>query len=85
MAEKYENFQQIRSWLRMSPFRPFEVILVDGRRYEVQHPENMLLPANPRESLIAILNKSGSIEMFNSLVISVVRPIAPRTKRRKAS
>jgi hypothetical protein len=85
MAEKYENFQQMRAWLRATPFRPFEVTLVDGKHYEVQHPENMLIPANPRDSFIGVLNKAGSIELFNALVVSSVRVIPSRGKRRKAS
>jgi hypothetical protein len=50
----------------------------------VQHPENMLIPANPRDSFIGVLNKAGSIELFNALVISNVRVIPSRGKRRKA-
>lgn len=84
MAEKYENFQLLRVWLRQSPFHAFEVVLVDGRKYAIQHPENLMLPRNPRESLIAVQNARGDIELFNALVISAVRPLSRRGKRRKA-
>ena len=35
--------QQIRELLRATPFVPFTVIMSNGSRHEVRHPENALL------------------------------------------
>jgi hypothetical protein len=26
-------------WLRASPFRPFRIVLVDGKTYDIRHPD----------------------------------------------
>ena len=39
-----ENFDQtLRAFTKRSPFRPFTVALVNGDRFEVDHPEALLV------------------------------------------
>ncbi|MDZ4851623.1 MAG: hypothetical protein SGI77_20225 [Pirellulaceae bacterium] len=37
------NEQSMRHFLNVMPFEPFVVVLSSGQRYEVRHPENVLL------------------------------------------
>jgi hypothetical protein len=41
----------IRDAMRASPFRPFDIKLVDGSRYTVRHPDYLSIPPvlRPRE------------------------------------
>jgi hypothetical protein len=79
------SMEELRQIVKASPFRPVEIVLVDGRRFPVEHPENMLVPPGSRDTLIAVLNKNGVIELVNTLVISTIRPLPVRkNKPRKA-
>jgi hypothetical protein len=37
------TFNAVQNWLRKEPVQPFVVILSNGDRYEVRHPENAAL------------------------------------------
>lgn len=37
------NAEDIRVWLHRQPFRPFRIHLGNGRQFEIQHPEFVLL------------------------------------------
>jgi hypothetical protein len=37
------NAEQLRDVLRQRPFRPFTICMTDGSRYDVRHPELVLL------------------------------------------
>jgi hypothetical protein len=39
---------QVRDALRRQPFRPFTIKLVDGRKFEINHPEFVSVSANER-------------------------------------
>jgi hypothetical protein len=56
------SINTIRDVMRAQPFRPFDVILVDGTRYTVGHPDYLSIPAvqRPREIMYYwVINDSG--------------------------
>jgi hypothetical protein len=40
------NAETIREWLNRRPFEPFELRLLNGEHYQVQHPELLALGKN---------------------------------------
>lgn len=42
---------ELRSAIKEQPFRPFRIRMVDGRRFDVQHPEFVALSPNGRIAL----------------------------------
>jgi hypothetical protein len=35
--------EEVKSWLKREPFIPFRMVLSNGRTFEVQHPEMVML------------------------------------------
>jgi hypothetical protein len=65
--------QEIRRIREAQPFEPFRVLVADGRRYDVRHPENFTLTGNGR--LMAIAMKDHFVTLDLLLVTGVQRPI----------
>jgi hypothetical protein len=61
------------------PFKPFRILVADGRHYDVHHPENLAFAGNGR--LIAIGMPDYFVTLDLLLVTGVERPI-PRRKTR---
>lgn len=62
------NSDTINEWLRRAPFQPFIITLSDGERYEVRHPEKILVgkreavvyaPDSDRFSFVALVHING--------------------------
>jgi len=66
------NAEEIRKFQRHEPFQPFEIVLVDGRRFVVPHPEFILVPPG-RGTWIYVADESGGTEHINTMIISSVR------------
>jgi hypothetical protein len=56
------NFQRaLRAFQRQSPFRPFTVALVNGDRFQVEHPEALIV----REGVAVFFAADGEIRLFD--------------------
>ena len=73
--------EEIRRFQKHQPFRPFEIILIDGRKFRVPHPDFILVP--PKGAWVYLTDKHGNTEHLNIVVISSVRHTDQRVKRRK--
>jgi hypothetical protein len=49
--------EELRSGLRQSPFEPFNVVLTDGAKYEIRHPD--LLWVGWRSAYIGLVGQAG--------------------------
>lgn len=65
------------------PFRPFEIILVDKRRFFIPHRDFILIPQG-RGTWIYVDQGDGRVIHVNTAVISVVQPVKSNPRRRKA-
>lgn len=77
------TLDQFRDLVRAQPFQPFEIVLVNGRRLEVRHPEAILVPEEPRFTLVAVLNARGAIELVNTLIVESIRPLIGNGRGRR--
>ena len=77
--------EEIRTFQRRQPFKPFEIVMVDGRVFPVRQPEFILVPPG-RGAWIYVTDERGHVEHLNVVVISSVRLSrgTPRTRRRRA-
>ncbi len=62
--------ETIRDHLRAAPFEPFVVQIVDGRRFEVPHPEFAALNAKGTEFYVVGKNDVG-VRLSTLLVASI--------------
>lgn len=76
------NAGDIRKFILSRPFQPYEILLVDGRKFRVDHPDFIFAPPVPSATWVLLVNPDGSAEQLNTLVISGVRVAAPKTPRR---
>lgn len=58
-------------------FRPFTIFLSDGRKYNVPHPEFIMLG----RTSIAVLAKDGEIDTLNPLHVVSVKDFKPDRRR----
>ena len=65
--------ETIRDHLRAAPFEPFVVQVVDGRRFEVPHPEFAALNAKGTEFYVVGNNDVGV--RVNTLLIASIEPL----------
>lgn len=63
---------ELRNWQKQQPFEPFEIVMVDGRRFTVPHPEFIWVPPG-RPTWTYVADNEGSAEHINTAVISSVR------------
>ncbi|MBL0928292.1 MAG: hypothetical protein IBJ11_11685 [Phycisphaerales bacterium] len=84
------NASDVRKILLTQPFEPFEILMVDGRRFLVDHPDFLFVPP-VRASWVLLVHPDGTPEQINTLVISSIRrlkprkPAAARARRRKSA
>jgi hypothetical protein len=67
------NVDEIKKLRAQSPFAPFQIVLVDGRVFNVPHPEFCWVAPGVR-SWVWVADPDGLPEMINTAVISSVRP-----------
>lgn len=64
---------ELKKFRDQRPFQPFEIILVDGRRFTVPHPEFVWVPPLRGTWVYVADVESGSADHINTAVISSVR------------
>jgi hypothetical protein len=74
---------ELRKWQRNQPFAPFEIVMVDGRHYEVPHPEFIWVPPGRGTWVYVADPETGSADHVNTAVISVIRKLDNGTQRRR--
>ena len=68
------NAEELRKWQQERPFTPFEILMVDGRRFTVPHPEFIWVPPGRGTWVyVADPNAAGSADHINTAVISSIR------------
>lgn len=69
--------RSLRAFQRLSPFRPFTVALVNGDRFQVDHPEALIL----RDGIAVFIAAGGVPTLFDHTSVSqlVGEPIAQAT------
>jgi hypothetical protein len=70
--------EEIRRLHSEQPFKPFRILVADGRQYDVHHPESLAMAGKGR--LIAIGMADHFVTLDLLLVTGIDRPI-PRSKR----
>ena len=65
------NLDQVRIRLQEG-FRPFALHLSDGRKFEIPHPEFILLG----KGIVAVLRKDGLIETVDALHIVSIEDLS---------
>ena len=63
------TFQEIKDRYYSAPFRPFEIVLTNGRHVRVNHPEFMAL--SPDEDSVVVYEDDGHLTIDVPLVIAV--------------
>jgi len=77
------NAEEVRKWQQRKPFQSFEILLVDGRRFTVPHPEFVWIPPGRGTWVYVADPKSGSADHVNTAVISSIRNSTSGNGRRK--
>jgi hypothetical protein len=63
------NFERtLRAYQRRTPFRPFTVVLVNGDRFQVDHPEALVL----RDAVAVFIAAGGVPTLFDHESVSQV-------------
>lgn len=79
------NAEDIRRIARQQPFKPFDILTVDGRKFHVPHPDFVFAPPHPRANFVIVAHTDGTVEHVNTLIISSVNCAKiGRNGRRKA-
>jgi hypothetical protein len=66
------QINELRKWQKHQPFEPFDILLVDGRRFHVPHPDFLLIPPGPG-TWVYVADGSGTADHINTAVISSIR------------
>ncbi len=66
------------AYVSRRPFRPFEVRMVDGQRFRFTSIEQFIVGRDD----IAALTRKGDIVHFSIGLITTIRPLAARRRRR---
>lgn len=75
--------QQVLAFRNATPFKPFELLLSDGRAIEVQHPD--FATVSEDDELIHVYELPDGIEVVDLLLVILLRtPVkfARRAKKR---
>lgn len=64
------------------PFQPFAVVMADGTRYPIRHPEQLAYVQGARTCVV--YDDDGQFYVLDLLLMTALEPAAPRSKRRKA-
>ena len=75
------TLDEIRNYRDRRPFDPFEIVLVDGRVFRVEHPEFILVPPS-KGTWVFVAARDGHVEHINTVVISSLRPAPHRQNGR---
>jgi hypothetical protein len=74
-----QHFERtLRAFQRRTPFRPFTIALVNGDRFQVDHPEALVL----RDGVAVFVAAGGIPTLFDHESVSEV--IGDRTRRPKS-
>jgi hypothetical protein len=76
------TIDEIQRFKKHVPFEPFEIVLVDGRRFPVPLPDFILVP--PRGTWVYVTDRRGRTAHINAVVISSVRRLHGGGRRRRA-
>jgi hypothetical protein len=71
------NAFALRDALRLQPFKPFTMTLVDGRSYEIRHPELVIVSPKGRQAII--VNEDESWSVLEPLLILSLDYSAPKS------
>jgi hypothetical protein len=74
--------ESIRDFTRAVPFQPYEIQMVSGARYEVPHPDFILI--SPRGSFVIVVDAHEHPHHLSSLLIERASPIDGGRKGRSA-
>jgi hypothetical protein len=75
----------MREAVRAQPFRPFDLVLVDGRRYTIEHPDWLAIPPVARPHEIEVFEVAKDRDDYRShwinvnLIQEVVKDRSPAT------
>ncbi len=64
---------QIKDLMKSQPFRPFVLRLVDGREFDVPHPEFIFIPPNMRHTVLVANRQTEAVTIVDSVMIASVR------------
>lgn len=80
---KEVTFDEIKKLYYAAPFRPFEIILTNGRQVRVDHPEFMAL--SPDEDVVVVFEPDGHLTIDVPLIIGLkeLRNGAPSRRRKR--
>lgn len=73
------TIEQVRSFHRAQPFRPFEMYLADGRVLSIAHPENLAI-AEPGRT-VGVGTADGVIEIVDLLLVTSLKPLPEGARR----
>jgi hypothetical protein len=78
--EAMMTLNQFRQALTKVPFRPFQMVLADGRSFTIEHPEFAAM--DPRGREVTFYQEDGTQHFVDAILIAeVVIPPAPETSR----
>jgi len=63
---------QIKDTLKVQPFRPFTMRLVDGREYFVPHPEFVYIPPSMRHTVLLSNTETGAVTILDAIMIASI-------------
>ncbi len=63
------TFEEVRKLYHAAPFRHFEIVLANGRKVRVDHPEFMAL--SPDEDVIVVFEADGHLTIDVPLIIGL--------------
>jgi hypothetical protein len=73
--------EEVRRFQKAVPFKPFEILMVDGRRFAVPHPDFIFIP--PKGLWVYVTNEDAITEHINILVIGSIRHVSEDGKKRR--
>ncbi len=74
------TIDQVRDVLSKVPFEPFDIVLANGTRYTIKHPEYVDIPPKERTRIILVYSDIDEDEHFRShwidlnLITAIVSP-----------
>jgi hypothetical protein len=74
--------ESIRHFTRAVPFQPYEIQMVSGARYEVPHPDFILI--SPRGSYVIVVDARERPHHLSTLLIERASPINGHRKTKRA-
>ena len=77
------TFEEIKKLYHAAPFRPFEIVLTNGRHVRVDHREFMAL--SPDEDVVVVFEADGHLTIDVPLIIGLkeLRNGARQRKRKR--